>query len=279
MQGYLALVELVRPLNVVIAFVSVLLGGWMSGARGVSFSLLMAGASGALIAGAANALNDLCDEEEDRINRPGRPIPSGRVTRREAMIASGALFVVGWGLAGWVGTALLVLALGVSILLILYDFRLKRITLWGNLAVGFAGGLAFVYGGLAVGRPIGALVPAGFACLFHLGREIVKDAEDISGDREAGAMTLPVRWGPRTTVACASGTFGLLIPLTFVPFWLGLYGWLYLVIVVLGVDLVLVYVILSMWRDHSPSNLRRVSIVLKADMIVGLGAILAGRLY
>ena len=162
--------------------------------------------------------------------------------------------------------------------MILYDFCLKRIALWGNLAVGLAGGLAFVYGGLAVGRPTGALVPAGFAFLFHLGREIVKDAEDISGDREAGAMTLPVRWGARTAVACASGTFGLLIPLTFVPFCLGLYGWLYLAIVVLGVDLVLVYVVLSMWRNYSPSNLRRVSIVLKADMIVGLGAILAGRL-
>jgi len=194
------------------------------------------------------------------------------------MIASGLLFLRVWGLAGRVGAALLVLALGVSILLILYDLRLKRITLWGNLAVGLAGGLAFVYGGLAVGRPTGALIPTGFAFLFHLGREIVKDAEDISGDREAGAVTLPVRWGVRTAVAVASGTFGLLMPLTFVPFWLGLYGWLYLITVVFGVDLVLVYVVLSMWRDHSPSNLRRVSVVLKADMIVGLGAILAGRM-
>jgi len=278
MRGGLALIELVRPLNLLIAFVSVLLGGWMSGELGVPFPLLAAGASAALLAGAANALNDFCDAEEDRINRPGRPIPSGRITRRDAMVMSGFLFVLGLGLAGAVGTAPLTLALGVAVLLILYDLRLKRIALWGNLAVGLAGGLAFVYGGLALGRPGGALIPAGFAFLFHLGREIVKDAEDLSGDREAGALTLPVRWGVRTAVVCATATFGVLMPLTFVPFWLGLYGWPYLVIVALGVDLVLVYAVLSMWRDDSPSNLRRVSAVLKADMIVGLGAIWAGRL-
>ena len=276
MAKCLSVIELVRPVNALIAFASVLLGGWISGRPGALSPLMVAGMSAAFLAGAANALNDVCDAEVDRINRPKRPIPSGRVTKRQAKIASAILFPLGWILAGTVSTSCLILALGVSVVLLLYDLRLKRIALLGNLAVSSVGGLAFVYGGLAVGRPADGLIPAGFAFLFHLGREIIKDTEDVSGDREGGAATLPVLRGIRTALATATGAFGILVLLTFVPFYLGLYGWPYLAIVVFGVDSALIYAIVSMWRNNSPSNLRRVSAMLKADMMIGLGAILAG---
>jgi hypothetical protein len=52
----------------------------------------------------------------------------------------------------------------------------------------------------------------------------------------------------------------------------------YLLVVIPGVDLVLAYVIWSMWRDHSRSNLHRLSNILKVDMLLGLAAIYAGKL-
>lgn len=68
-----AAIRILRPLNCLITFASVLLGGWL-GARGLSGSLLTAGVSAATITGAGNALNDIVDIRRDRVNRPDRPL-------------------------------------------------------------------------------------------------------------------------------------------------------------------------------------------------------------
>ena len=62
------------------------------------------------------------------------------------------------------------------------------------------------------------------------------------------------------------------------PFCSGLYGRIYLVVVLLAVDPVLLYVIGAMWCDNSPRNLARLSLILKIDMPVGLLAVLLGNL-
>ena len=99
----------------------------------------------------------------------------------------------------------------------------------------------------------------------------------MEGDRLHRANTLPIRFGMQPAKVLTTVLFGLLIAMTFVPFALELYGTWYLVIVMLGVNTVLLISLFSMWKTGTRSTLRVLSAVLKADMLVGLVAIYAGR--
>ena len=246
-------------------------GTWPS-----SPAVLWAMVVAALITAGANALNDLFDLEIDRINKPHRPLPSGKLSISQARGFSIAATVTGLALSPLLGWWGLMVAWAVTVLLVAYSVRLKKTPLWGNLAVALAAALAFVYGGLVAGRVSSALIPAGFAFLFHLGREILKDAEDVAGDRAGGARTLATRAGIATALNFAGLAFIVLILATPLPFMLGRYSLAYLVIVILGVDVPLVYVVISSLRDQGPRNLGRLSLLLKLDMWVGLVAVMVG---
>ena len=135
--------------------------------------------------------------------------------------------------------------------------------------------LAFVYGGLAVGHAERSFFPALFALLINVARELVKDVEDIEGDAKEKAGTLPVRYGIKPALILASLTIFLLVVATFLPYSSGVYSFNYLALVMV-VDAALVYVLISMWKDHTPSNLGKLSFILKLDMVGGLVAIFLG---
>ena len=271
MRGML---ELARPLNMAIGFAAVVVGAFVAGSLGPE--VLRAAISASLILGGGNSLNDLCDMEEDRRNRPERPIPSGRTSPAVAGIWAGVLFASGLLVAFPLGRPFLV-ALSAVGLLVLYDILLKRLPLAGNLAVALLGGAAFLYGGMAVGRTEGALVPAALAFLFHLGRELIKDAEDVDGDGEAGARTLAVVRGRGSSLRWASTTLLLTALLAPLPFFLGMYRWPYVVLVLSGVDPVLAYVARVLLGNPDRRTLGRLSSILKAAMLLGLAALALGR--
>ena len=267
-----ALFELPRPLNALITFASVLLGGWL-GAHNLPLPLLIAACSAALIAGGGNALNDLCDLEIDRINKPHRPLPSGRLSPRIARLEAFVLFGVGTASGLFLPGPAPFVALIATAGLVLYNRFLKRLPFLGNLTVSLLGGLAFLYGGFAVSAPLPALIPAGFALLYHLGREVLKDVEDLKGD--PSGSTVPLRWGKRNALLVATAIFSLLIATTPLPVFLGLYGRAYLVLVLL-LNLLLIYILRSVWQH--PARLPHLNLLLKIGMVLGLSAIFFDRL-
>ncbi len=272
-----AYLTLVRPVNCAITFLSVTVGAGMAGDISNPGRALTAAPSPSLIAGGGNALNDACDEATDRINRPYRPIPSGKVSRGASLRLAAVLFVLGGGLGLWLGTLAVCLALVATCGLIAYDVFLKRMPVAGNAAVSGISGLSLIYGGAAAGGGPATLIPSPFGVLFHLGREVLKDVEDVEGDAAAGFSTAAVRWGIRPALGIASAVYSVLILLTPFPFWKGLYNWRYLVLALCPVDLILIYVIASMWRDRSRQNLLRLDGLLKADVVFGLLALWVGR--
>jgi len=267
---------LVRPTNVCLGAASIALGAITVGDVPSIWRVLMASFSGSLIMAGGNAINDTYDADIDEINKPFRPIPSGRVTRPAARRFSIILFVLGVFLAIFISVQCLVIALFVSAGLCVYSARLKRTFLWGNVAVSLFAALAFIYGGLAAGDWRPALFPAGFALLFHFGREIVKDIEDQVADRSVAARTLPLRTNTRAALSVVTVVYLLLICLTFVPYWFGNYGVFYLIVVAVGVDAVVLMSLLAMWRFQMPDRMRQISMVLKVDMVIGLVAIYIG---
>ncbi len=213
------LVRLARPLNVVMFFAGVALGGLLAagpeafvGSEGRALALAMA--SAAFIGAGANAINDVFDLEIDRVNRPDRPLPSGMVSVRAARAFWGLASGVGVVLSAFLSPLHIVIAVGSVALLYGYSARLKRTALLGNLAVAAVLGLAILYGGLAVaptGEPAAWSVPllgAAFAFGSTLAREVAKDIEDAVGDATGGARTLPLVAGPRVAVWVAAGAIG-----------------------------------------------------------------------
>ncbi len=272
----LACLLVVRPANVLIVVASVLLGAYLSGAL-FSLRVLFACVSAGLILAAGNAMNDVCDLEIDAVNDPTRPIPSGRVTRRCASLLSLVFFLTGISLSCLLGAPGFSIAVASTLVLIFYSLWLKRRILVGNLTVSLLGSLAFVYGGVAAMNPRGAIYPALFAFLFHLGREIVKDVEDVVGDRMGRARTLPVVLGERAGIVAASGVFGVLVLVTLLPFVTGAYGLFYLLAVLFGADFIVGLVALCLLTRRRWMRLSTASGLLKVGMVLGLGALAVGR--
>lgn len=203
LPGYLLIL---RPTNAVVSGLVALLAFLIAGgAPGPVMAWLFPAA--VLITGAGNAINDYYDAAIDRVNRPERPIPSGRVSERGAARYAAVLFVAGCLFAVPAGTVPFLIAAGNAALLWLYAARLKRVALVGHLAVAYLAASIFVFGGAAAGLAgLEQVLPlALITALGTVARELLKAAEDVEGDREGGARTFPVRFGIRPTVRLALG--------------------------------------------------------------------------
>ena len=279
MKTLLAYLELTRPLNGVIALISAWLGG-MFASQGrveniIDIRLLLVSISALALLSAGNAINDYCDYNIDRINRPKRPLPSGRIRRRDALIFATVLVAIGIWLGALINRNATGIAILVGVALVSYAFWLKRTPFVGNLVVSGLTGLTFIAGGVAIDSVKGTLIPATFAFLFTTAREIVKDLEDTEGDLKHNLKTLAIL-NPQLAVKTAIGFMALVILFSPIPYLFGWYSWHYLIVVGLGVDLVLIGLAMRLWRDASKENCAAIQHWMKWDIFVGLGAIYIG---
>lgn len=281
MKTLIAYLELARPLNGIIAFISAWLGG-MFASQGkmeniIDIRLLLVSVAAFALLSAGNAVNDYCDYNIDRINRPKRPIPSGRIRRVNALLFAIALIVIGV----WLGTLINRKATGfailVSVALVSYAFWLKRTPFVGNVVVSGLTGLTFIAGGIAIDSVQGTFVPAIFAFLFTTAREIVKDLEDTEGDLKNGVKTLATL-NSRIAVWTAISFMAFVILFSPTPYLFGWYSWHYLILVLIGVDLVLIGLAIRLCQDASRESCASIQQWMKWDIFVGLGAIYLGTL-
>lgn len=192
-----AILSLIRWHNALIAGAGVLLGAWWAGAEPLSRAPLLAAAAAVCLAAFANAINDWSDIEIDRLAHPRRPLPSGRLDPRDALVVAGAAAVAGVLLATLARPVLGVVSLVVLALMHQYGLRLKPGGL-GNIVVAVLASLPFLYGAWSVGRPGAASLLLGFAIPLHFAREVAKDLEDAAADAPR-RRTLPVVLGPART--------------------------------------------------------------------------------
>lgn len=144
-----AYLDLIRIPNVFTAFADVVAGFLYVGGTAGNWrtAILLAVASGCLYAGGC-ALNDVCDVARDTRERPNRPIPSGRVTRRAALALSVFLCSLGIGAAAGISGRAALTAILLAGAVVLYDAVFKRTVLAPglmgtcralNLALGMSG--------------------------------------------------------------------------------------------------------------------------------------------
>jgi len=267
---------LTRPLNVIIAGLSVFIAATLSPQFTFSIDLLLAILSTACITAAANIINDIFDIEIDRLNQPNRILPSGKLSLEIARRSYYFFNLTGLILASLVNISLLVIAVFAVICLYFYSSVYKRKILIGNFVVSLLSGIAFIYGAHSVGDWQAGVIPAIFSFLFHFGREIVKDMQDIEGDLAHSAITFAGRYGVVKSTLLVNIIFGILIVFLFVPYLINFYNLYYIYIVVPGVVFFLLAVSISLWKRSDSVWLEKISVALKIDMFIGLIAIYIG---
>jgi len=271
-----ALIILSRPVNVLIAFLTIIVAAKLAGGLDPIGNVFLAAISASLIMVGANVINDYYDIEIDKVNKPSRPLATGQISGKQALAYCVVVFFIALLCAAFINLQMFLIAFIFSLLLIFYSYRLKRTILWGNLLVSLTTAMAFVYGGGAVNHYQETFFPAGFAFFFHLGREILKDIQDIEGDTRAGAITFPIKYGVQKSLILIMIDFILLVILTVIPYIFKIYSGIYFLIICVGIYPILIYVLHSFFKNPKPERIGFLSNLLKADMIIGLLAIYLG---
>jgi 4-hydroxybenzoate polyprenyltransferase len=177
----------------------------------------------AVLNAASNGLNQICDLTNDRINKPHRPLPSGKLTLGQAWVFVGLSYLLALALVALVNGETFAIYVVAALATVAYSappLRVKRHPVGSNLTIALIRGwLLKVAGWAAVATVLHSLEPwyIGFIYfVFLLGATTTKDFADMEGDRAAGCITLPVKFGATWSARAISPSFilpWLLMPL------------------------------------------------------------------
>ena len=251
--------------------------------------LLMTLSMGFLTA-AGNIYNDLQDAPTDKVNRPNRPLPAGRISAKAAMngfyVCAGLSIVLLVPPAWYIDQLRLLFfpAFGL-LMLVKYAEDFKGRPLLGNLVISIMTGMVVImpaFFDVLATNPAPEDAPyfqsavlimaiyAGFSFLTTMARELTKDLEDEAGDRAQGYRTAPVAWGPLATKLMAA--------LALVPAWVGLISIAWytgaqgLLLTVVASTMVILLLICT-WlivKAGTPTEFHHAARFQKATMAIGL---------
>jgi 4-hydroxybenzoate polyprenyltransferase len=192
----------------------------------LALNLLLGTMMAAILNAGSNTLNQICDLEVDRVNKPGRPLPRGRIGIGEAWAVTGVFFAVALALAWLVNLSCFLLASSAAVLTILYSVppvRTKARGAWANLTIAIPRGVLLKVAGWSCVKPILDVEPWYIGVifgLFLLGASSTKDFADMKGDAAGGCRTLPILYGVKRAAWMISPSF--VLPFLLMPLGVGL---------------------------------------------------------
>jgi len=279
-MGLRAGLEILRPANCIMIGFAVIVGVFVSKPAQVN---AVQGALGFLtgffICAYSMSVNDIYDIEVDKVNRPDRPIPSGRVSTPAAVRL--ALLVLLAGVAASVlslNPLAVVIALFYAFLSWLYNNSAKQTGLPGNLIVASSLAIPFIYGGVISGGNLtrSLLLMMALTSFFSgVGREVVKAMADIEGDAKRGVNSLARKNGLRFASGVGAIFFVLAVFTSWIPLALGLANEFYTFGVVVP-DAIFVYLAASILAGNDPANAHKVKRTALIGMAVGLIVFVGG---
>jgi len=272
-------IKLLRPLNVFTSGLAMVIASAILGVLHETDTVILIMAVVMCYAGAANALNDVVDYRIDLINRPMRPIPSGHISKQTALILSILLFIVGTVLCLELSESAKVIGIAIAMpLMVVYSKYLKSMPLVGNVTVAFILGLSFLFCGAAFDNMAPMWIPMILAFGFTFVRELVKDISDMEGDQSVGLNTFPITAGIDRAIQLTIFLSACIGIGSFIPFLNGTYGMWYGILLILGVEIPLVVVVVSLLNKPGISSATHGARLLKFSTLMGLIAIYAGTL-
>ena len=171
----------------------------------------------AVLNAASNTLNQIYDLDIDRIKKPRRPLPEGRIPLRAAWIFTWVTYAVALALAWLVAPAgrheCFWIVLAATVLTVVYSAppaRTKRFGIWANVTIAIPRGVLLKVAGWSSVKTVMGVEPwfiGAIFGLFLLGASTTKDFADMEGDARGGCRTLPIVYGVRRAAWMISPSF------------------------------------------------------------------------
>ncbi len=261
--------------------------------------------SSVLIAAAGNIINDYFDRNIDEINKPKKKVIDRFIKRRWAIVLHILFSFIGMLIGFYIDMQTPVFWVGLSntfcvVLLFAYSISLKKKLLVGNVLISMLTAWVILIGFLCYYRTMScdnceaseweavlrrfiriSFLYAGFAFVISLIREVVKDLEDIEGDKRYGCKTMPIAWGiPATKVFVAVWLVVLIGMISIVQFYVLQFGWYWsAAYCILLIIIPLVWVLRQLYKAQVPKDYHRVSTVIKLVMMAGLLSMIFFKVY
>lgn len=229
-------IDFARPFTLIAPAFGVISGGVTAwGAQPITpthprviLSIVMGSLMAAFLNSFSNTINQIYDLPIDRINKPARPLPSGKMSIREAWIVTAVYVVIAWILAWFVTPfghpedhSFFWIVLIASVMTYMYSappFRTKRRGVLANITVAIPRGVLLKVAGWSTVKQIWGVEPWYIGTifgLFLLGATTTKDFADMKGDAADGCRTLPIVYGPKKAAWMISPFF--ILPWVLIP--------------------------------------------------------------
>jgi len=268
-----AVVKIIRVVNCVMIGFAVIIGEFFALQGWPKISEIILGFfTGFFLQAAADVINDYFDREIDAINNPDRPIPRGDISPKEAILLFIIFTLIGLTLSFLLGLECLIFASLFWGLSFIYNAKLKATGLPGNIIVSMCVAAPFLFGGLVSTKsfPPILLIFSLLAFLANTGREINKGIVDMEGDKTKNIKTIAIIFGPRTAACLAVAFYLSAVILSPLPYILNLLGKSYLVLVISITDMLFLVLSISLLKDYSPQNAKRIKNRILIAMLTAL---------
>jgi len=239
--------------------------------------LLFGFVTGFTLTAASMAINDYYDKEIDAVNEPNRPIPSGAIKPKEALLFAFVLTAIGFATAYLTNNFCFVIAIIAWMIFATYATVGKKSGLSGNFLVSICVAIPFIYGSFVAvgGLEPNVLIFASIVFLSNTGREITKGIVDVEGDKKYNVKTLAVRFGEKVAAVVAAFFYLSAVLLSPIPWFMQLVSPWFIPLVIIT-DLGLVASSFMLIKDYSRENARRIKKMVLLWFIIGLLAFLLG---
>jgi len=274
-------IEILRPGNALMGAIAIILIAIID--KSFNVPLILAILAVFFETAAGNVINDYFDYNIDLINKPERPIPSGRISVTGGRNYGYLLFILGticgflisYLTNNWIPFIIVLIA---DVILYLYAYKLKSTPLIGNLTVGFMTGFGFVFGGFTLNTPeiiLTSIYLGFFAFVMTTARELVKDIEDMEGDEAEGAKTFPILYGEKITAILALILVIIDCALCPILYFNHIFGFYYLIVIAIAV-LLFIYSAILIIKNQDRTTAGKVSKYLKIGMLIAFVAFIFG---
>ncbi|NCT95303.1 MAG: UbiA family prenyltransferase [Chitinophagaceae bacterium] len=254
------------------------------------------------IAAAGNIINDYFDLNIDQINKPQKVVVNVIINRRwvifwHMVLSMTGLFFTAYALPLSLYWHLVLANMACVVLLWVYSTNLKKQLLVGNLLISFLTGWVIlilflskypltIHQLMSTGAQdarffrLTALY-AGFAFIISLVREVVKDMEDVEGDRRYGCRTMPIAWGINASkVFVAVWLIVLIASLALLQLYVIPLGWWHSALYcLLAIILPLLWIFRKLFKAQTPADYHKLSSAIKYVMLAGILSMVFFRIY
>ena len=239
----IAYFTILRPINIIIAAVSVLATSYLLDNNNYTLISKIALIVISFTA-ASNILNDLIDLNIDLINKPHRPLPSKNLNKYNAIIIMIILYIAGIYFSLNIHYLGSIIALSIVLpLSVIYTSVLKKIPLLGNFTIAIIVGSVFIFTEAATfGYVNKMLIPFFLATNLTIIRELVKDAADIKGDSINNINTFPTKYGFISTLKVLRFLTLVLCLFGIITILSNIYNMIYSILIIIFILLPLIWI-------------------------------------